>query len=419
MDSDMLFGISKFKIIDIFIIAIFGITFFSIPAFSFQGYGKYITWILSIILFVCIAVSIFLYHKLIIDSVALSLVLFAFFAFFASLIGGFQAFKKTAILLSLTTFIIYVYCKSTKHTSIPNYMFLSAFIGVALFLVLYLIKYREELISLNFTRLGDEFGDNNDISIFLGLGLLFSFYYLLFEKNKVLKIVSAMLIPLFVLTGFSTGSKIFVLILLISFVLYPILFFGKKKWWCSVLFILLSIIIFLIVINLPFFETIKKRMDDFISTILGHTVGDGKVGEASTLNRFNMFVCGVEMWLRRPIFGWGIWGFSVYSGGSGGWSHNDISESLCNFGLLGSILFHFGFYTSLKNYFKTDNKKNLALPLMILSLFIACMLSVALNSQKIYSYIIGIVFSQMDESYVFFEFKFNHHKHIEQVEELL
>lgn len=387
---------SKFnRILDFTIIVLFSLTFFSIPAFSFLGGGKYVTWSLTSVLLVCILIDLSLFYGFKIDYIFASLVLFGISAFMSSLFNGFKSFKGTPILLSLLSAFIYLFCVSSKKRFRIETLIFACYFGSVLFLGLFIIKYFNELKSLDFDRLGSKFGDDNDIALFHGFGLICSIYYALrFRKRYfLLNIISFVLSLLFVFCGFSTGSKIFVLILLFSIIFYPFAICGKRRWWVALLVICGLAGLLVIFINLPIFSTVKSRFLSFISTLIGKSIGNETTNELSTINRFDMFLCGMQMWLRKPMFGWGIWGFATFSGRAGGWSHNNISESFCNFGLVGTFLFHFGLAIGIKDYIKGKNKKSLTLPFSLLAFYLISMLSVALNSQKIYAYVIGIVLS--------------------------
>ena len=177
--------------------------------------------------------------------------------------------------------------------------------------------------------------------------------------------------------------------------------FGKKKWWFALLIIVGLVALGLMLISfVPVFSVIKERTLDFISTLFGTNINGADNGELSTIRRLEMFIIGFELFLKKPLFGWGIWGFASHSALDVGWSHNNFSESLCNFGLVGTILFHFGFIFSFYKILKTKKyqSKDYFLPIFILIFFLIAMFSVALNSQKIYSFLIPVVF-------VFFSFE--------------
>lgn len=385
---------SKFnKVLDFAITILFSLTFFSIPAFSFLGVGKYITWFLTFALLFCISVDLFLFHGFKIDCIFVSLILFAFSAFLSSLFNGFKSFKATPILLSLLSSLIYLFCVSSKNRFNIKALLFASYLGAVMFLGFFIIRYFNELKSLDFDRLGSKFGDDNDIALFHGFGLVCSMYYAtkFSKKYFVLNILCILFALLFIFCGFSTGSKIFILILLFAILFYPFAICGKKKWWIALLIICGLVGMFAILINLPFFDTIKSRFLSFLSTLTGKSIDNETTTELSTINRFDMFLCGMQMWLRKPMFGWGIWGFATFSGRAGGWSHNNISESFCNFGIIGTFLFHFGIGFGIKDYVKSKDKKSLILPFALLIFYIISMLSVALNSQKIYALVIGVV----------------------------
>lgn len=312
----------------------------------------------------------------------------------------FKAFSTTPIMLSILSAIIYCYAVSVKkRLNIKAFIF-SAFIGSILFLGVFIFKYRIELISLNFNRLGRIFGDENDIALFLGFGLISSLYFgFNFSRKTIIFNIFNLLFSIpFIICGFSTGSKIFVFLLLFCIIFFPFFLCGKKKIWLAILIIVFMFGLFVLMINLPVFSTIKDRLMSFISTLFGKNIGGGKTGELSTIDRLDMFLCGIQMWLRRPLFGWGPWGFATFSGGKGGWSHNNISESLCNFGLIGSFLFHFGFVVSFMSYIKTKEKKRKTLSFLVICFYLISMFSVALSTQKIYSLIIGMLMADLYES---------------------
>lgn len=340
--------------------------------------------------------SLILFYEIKINCISLSFVLFAISAIISSALNGFVNFTLTPIYLIICSFVIYEYCIGTKKLN--NLLLFSAYIGVILFSFLYCFKYKSELMSLNFDRLGRLFGDENDIAIFMSFGLVMSFYAFLESKSFYGKCFSLILFLIFGLCGISSGSKIFILIVLVCCCLIIFLHFGLKKWWASVLVFCIFIGMFVFLIRMPFFETLRARLDSFISSLFKIGNNNGTSNNASTIDRLNMFFCGMQMFLRKPLFGYGILGFSNFGNINNGWSHNNFSETLCNFGLVGTFFFHFGYITSLVCYFKTHQKKSKQLSIILMALFLCMMFSVALNSQKIYAYLVPIcIASLMDD----------------------
>ena len=101
------------------------------------------------------------------------------------------------------------------------------------------------------------------------------------------------------------------------------------------------------------------------------------------------------MFLRKPLFGFGIDGFSVYGGMNEGWSHNHFSESLCDFGILGTIAFHTPMIASLFLLKKKRSMTRLK-PLLMMLFFIICMSSVALFSAKLFSLFSPVMYATVE-----------------------
>lgn len=275
----------------------------------------------------------------------------------------------------------------------PSLLFLASYVGNFLFLVTYIITYRQELFSLNFDRLGAIFGDINDISLFMFFGFLMSLCLLAFDSRKYIKVISICLSLPYLFCGMSSGSRIFVLLIIVTVPIFVFVICGKKKWWLALIILILLGVSLIILFNLPVFSTIKNRFEAMISTLLGKSINGTTTNERSIFTRFNMFLSGFEMFLRKPAFGWGISGFAIFGDYTGGWSHNNFSESLCNFGLIGTFVFHVPIVFSFCKINYRDKVEKCCL--LFLISFIICMFSVALNSEKLYAYLIGPVSAVM------------------------
>lgn len=377
------------KHIDKAILVLFSCLIASIPIFSFQKQFFILTWGMFFLVAGLMIFSILLKKKFVVDFFAISFVAFAFSAFFSSLINGMVGFNFTPILLSFSTCLIYLYCKNTSESK--NILYATYF-GIILFLITFIFVYHKELLSFNFSkRLGGEFGDENDIAILFGFGFTFSVYLLLFTVGWKRKVLVAIVFVLFTYCGVSTGSKIIILLYAIVTILTVFIYFGKRRWWVSLLIVFgLGIVLFLILL-LPPLETIRNRFLEMFATLSGNaSVNDA---DYSTIFRLYMFADGIEMFLRKPLFGFGIWGFATYGGINNGWSHNHISEGLCNFGSIGFLLFHLPLVFSFINYFRTKERKDKFIGLFVLVFFCASMISISFFTQKIYAFTIGAVYS--------------------------
>ena len=378
--------IAIFKIASI---TLFAISFFSIPAVSFITQLKNITWALTIVtVLTMVFVLLFSKNKIKVDFISLSFVLFGFFAFFSSLINGMRAFVFTPILLSILSCLIYLYCRNNKDQIKP--LFVASYIGLICFLFVFAYVYRYELMHLQFSRLGSKFGDINDIALFMGLGCVMSFSFFLYAKKWYFKVPCVLLFFVFVLCGLSSSSKSFLFILVICLLTQIFMFFGKKKWWISALISGGLIALFFIVINMPFMSGFKQRLLDMFSTLTQDQRISGSNNDLSTIDRLNMFLDGMTMWLRKPIFGYGIQGFFRASSYGHAWSHNHFSETLASFGIVGAFLFHLGYVKGICGFFVSKKERMQKMLGILFLFFIICMFFVALNSQKIYSFLIPL-----------------------------
>lgn len=380
------------KIFEFVIFVFFAISIASIPIFSFSKSTYLLTWAIVVVTLLCMCTYVFLTKKITLDVVVVPLIAFPVSAFISSALNGFHGFNVTPMLLPLSSLFIYMFAKSSSSSK--KLMF-SAYVGICIFLFAFIIRYRNQFLHIDFSqRLGGEFGDENDISILLGFGLTYSLYSAFFCKKIYLNIFYLLLFVLFAICGFLTGSKIFLLILVIISVLCIFMRLGKKRWWISTAIILAMIGVLVFILTLPAFSTIATRLKLFFDTFSGNSVS--RV-DYSSIFRLYMFEAGIEMFLRKPLFGFGIWGFATYGGLNNGWSHNHFSEGLCNFGIVGFAIFHIPFISSIYCYFKSKADKKYTLPFLMLIFFIVSMISLSFFTQKIYAFVSPTVFAFFEQ----------------------
>ena len=367
----------------------FFLSFFSIPVFSFNENLNYLTWVFTICLLIVLLLRLLFYSTIKITFITVSYLLFIVSATIGSMFNKFINFSFS-VFLNVTVFCaIYTYFISFKESD--NTLFYILFLSVFGFSLLFLIIYRNEIFSGQITRLGSLFGDNNDIAIYLSIGFTLGFTYI-FQKHKLLsKIIVAVASIVILACSLLCGSKIVILIMA-GICLYNICsYFGKSKWYISLSIVASAFIIVILLLCLPPFKTIKDRILSMIYTLLG--IAMPYQIDYSTINRINMFNNGISLFLRRPLFGFGVSGFKTFSTYHNGWSHNHISETLCNYGIIGTFLFHFPIFLVL---FKRKNKNDPFFALLLM--FIISMISVALFYEKMFTYLFGIMLSKIDST---------------------
>lgn len=354
------------------------LAFLSIPIFSFKISLNKITWLFTILFLISMFFVLIFYSGIVINPITISLVCFIFIVIISSLINGFKQFTFTPIALSVTTMVIYMFLY--KNKTFQRCFLLLSYISLWIFALVFLAIYSKEILSFDFYRLGSYFGDINDIAIFLGLGFALSIISI-FKTRKWLDLCILILgLALFSLCGLSTGSKVFILLVVASTILSLLLLLKEKKakWYVYIIVFALLFLIGYGIISLPMFKTIKLRLKEFFE-------------DQSTFLRLDMAIDGVIMFLRKPLLGYGNHGFFISSSYGGMWSHNNFSEILASYGLLGFVAFYVPYYYSMKNV-ETKNLYTCIL-LCINITFICCMFTVAMESQKVFAYFIPVFYS--------------------------
>lgn len=365
---------------------VFGAIMFSIPFFSFKTNFNIITWILTFLFLSLTLVDLFLTKAFKIDIIVCSYLLFMISIIISSALSLFKNFSPS-ILLN-TAFIIVTYIYGKANLSKINNLLLSAFIGITIFAGVYLFEYRSEILSFDFTRLGELFGDINDIGIILCLGFAIGFSRVIISKKWYLKVVFLFLSLLIAFLSFTSGSKICILLItLISFSTI-IIFFGKKYWYLSLIFIALFICAIFIIINIPAFSSLKHRLDEMLYTLFG--IGTPTATSVSSINRIDMIKGGFSLFLRRPLFGYGINGYESFAGYPGTWSHNHVSETFANFGVFGTILYHFPLVYGAYKLKGTGRNYHAYIFYVFV---VVSMISTVLFREKFFTYMIGFVLS--------------------------
>ncbi len=243
--------------------------------------------------------------------------------------------------------------------------------------------------------MGSEFGDENDISILLAFGFAFSFFYLFKYKKWYTLVLNGFFSLLFVGLSFTCGSKISILIvLIISFIIFA-RHFGKKRWYLTVLLMVGVIGGLVIVLQLPVFSTLKDRFLNMLYSFAGKRYKNLNP-DSSTEGRLEMIINGFSLFLRRPLFGFGLNGYHVFSTHHSGWSHNHWSDTLCNYGIVGTFLYHLPFVLFLK---RSTNRHNFSYIGIIF--FLVSTLTIALFKEKMFAFSAGLFLADAEMQSIF------------------
>lgn len=380
------FNANKWKyLFSLFIYLEIMLLLFMLPGLSYTQYHK-IPLLFAGVMAVSIIVYVLIYHKFFLDKYILLLFSFCLVIIFSSLINDPTKIGQTEFLLVGLFFALYQFMarKEYKERAI-----ISMFAGLVLFAFYFLIVYRKEILSLDFGRLGRQFGNENSIGHYLMLGYILTLYISITKKRYPLIVF----LPIFALLGALTGSKLFFIMLVLVTVAFIILFFGKKKWHWSAILIAVGFGVAIGLLQLPMFATLKQRLIDF----LGFFGVKNNTIDESSITRLNMFFEGLYLFSFKPLFGWGSSGFTIYAAYDT-YSHSTFSELLCNFGLIGFLAFTLPILMGIFNK-KNKDKDEFALK-MLLTIFIFCLFIFSMSYSSKVFYVALAIFCAVNNCYV-------------------
>lgn len=334
----------KLYIVDTSIYMILTLFFFSLPSFSYNSLHLIPVFLMA---FLCalIFVRTIIFKKVFIDSIVVSIFGFIFTILISYIVNKLTTPMKmntTLFFLPLMYLVLYHFFTEEKNIRVGLHLFL---VGISLFCFYFFIAYAKEIIHFDINRLGIKFGNPNTIGNYFAIAFAIGLYFSLFEK----KYYFFPFLLLYLLLGFTTGSKGFILMVFIILGFNIVLFFGKKKWYISLILILGAILVFFALLQLPIFSVFKQRIYDFFKYLFSKDSHD----DFSTASRFYMVLEGLVLFIKRPIIGWGINGFTIRSS-FGMYAHNTIIDILANFGLISLIFF---LYPLVKAFPKSLNKE--------------------------------------------------------------
>lgn len=308
---------------------------------------------------------------------------------------------KLWISLVLLCLSFYVFLMAFKAVGVSNLLRITI-ISISVFSVVFIVFYRKDFFDFlalfsGTKRLGYDFDNPNGVGAYESLLFACSLYLLLFSKSKW-KFLYLISITLSLIVGWSTGSRTFFFSLLIFIVILLFFKFKKRKliFFIGLSFFVISLIV---VLSLPFMSGIRDRLLQSLNTLFGN----GGDFDRSTFIRSIWFDYGLFLGTKNLIFGYGAGGFSIFSGLET-YAHSNYVEVLCNFGIVGFLIFYgnliFLFFLSMK---VKNNTKAFVISFCIYYFIIG--ISTVFYYKKMYFLILAIMTSIVSEES---EYKFAH-----------
>ncbi len=369
----------------------------SICSFSEVYPFNYLVYPVILVASIFIVLYALLFKTFVFDVRLLFFFSFILFSIVSTIIGT-RSFSKTATLFLLFALLVvsYIMFVIVNNKITILYCFIIAF---SLFAIFFFVIYAKQIFHLNFSdRLGSYFGNVNTVSFYFFLAAFFSIVLIFFKKHF-------WLIPLsltFVLFMLSTGTKKTLLSLFISILIIVFLFLKKHKF-IYLIIVSCLVVLFIILINLPFMATMKERLLDMMKTII-----TGEEGASTWLRNIYMrsaFYLG----FKNQLIGLGNEGFAL-STSFNTYSHSNASEIFCNYGILGIITFYAPYVLILKNSIKAD-RINKSICIILVTIYSFLSFAEIYYYSKLYIIIFALLLYLSNEKAELIEFSYFDNPH--------
>lgn len=177
------------------------------------------------------------------------------------------------------------------------------------------------------TRVGGEIANENTFGLVFSFACVCGFYFAFFESKWLYLLGSAV----FVFFALSSGSKksLFTIAIGIFFIL--VFKYGFRRIYKVIIIGTICGIALLYLLSLPMFSMISTRLTEFLNG-----------GSHSDNIRAAMRHDALELFWQSPFFGNGAEAFRALSR-YGTYSHNNFTELLANYGIVGFVLYYSSF----------------------------------------------------------------------------
>lgn len=262
---------------------------------------------------------------------------------YLSSVKGISINSQTSMKMTITLMLNFVIALSIYnyiliYDNLEKSMYYFARV-VLIFTVFIAIMSYKDLLSMrlgsniSFNILGNNVKYNsNDIALLSGFSYLIFLYEYSESKRKVILISMAWVILISLLTGSRKGLVLIILgSVSLIYMLNP-----DNKMKNIIYSILIMIILYILVMNVPiFYNIIGSRVEAYLKIFLGIDSG-----EASAQTRTLYIDLGLKYFKDKPWLGYGLDCFRHLPGSYGTYSHNNYIELLVSGGILSFIWYY-------------------------------------------------------------------------------
>lgn len=353
----MSFVVTKKGLLQFFGMVVLGVFFYLYAVGNAIGMARYYSYVFS--LAELFALAMLIYDKTFFDRnkwYYLWQVAFIFFVSFSALytINTKHALAQIIAVLKILLKVSVVAIICSDFNNIKKMMAIFSFLGGLSFITLFLTDKLYEG-----WRLGTELvGNANSFALIITVFMTGAMYCMTSSTNKYIRLMSIVCFGLDLYMIFLSGGRKFLLFgITFLYVTFLINNNGKIKFrniiLATVLIGILVCIGYYVILNIPvLYNAIGIRL-------IGMGTQEGALGVS---DQSSLMTRGIEMFLKRPLFGWGIGGFQQYSANEFGtyvYAHSNYIELLADFGIIGTMLYYSQYISCFKIMMKYRSFANL------------------------------------------------------------
>lgn len=329
ISSDVSFFSFPRKILFISESILFGIIVFSTMGFSDREFYNYINIIIYFVAAVLATVYVLLYGRFKFCSFFFLLLFFNIAGIISYLINGSSSFLSTPITVAIVSLILYEFLSQSSTEKEMSLFF--ALVGSLAFILYFIIEYHSSIFNPVFDkRIGDFFGNENDVARFFAFSLLINYFFAFSKKFYLCYISSAAAFYCILLTG-SISNLITISLVIFVATIYQL---NKKNRIILLTISILLLFLLVIILQIPVFSYYKTRIEAIITGLAGNTNN----GDPSAETRLKLAIEAFYLFLKKPLYGYGYNGV-INNSFNLQFAHNNIAEVAADFGLMGLIPF--------------------------------------------------------------------------------
>lgn len=339
------------KIINIVLLVSLALYIFSIPAFSARAKWNYVSYFLMALCAANTLVEYILYEKFFFDRRLLIFLVFILESLIGTIIFSHEFRHWITIILVTLSLVVFYYAFNLIKDKKLIYLIIA--FALLAFGVYFAIVYYKRVLTFKISgdALGGYFDNVNAIGTYFSVGSVLFLYLALFNTKKLEYLYLIPTLGMLYL-GLFTGSRHFLITTFIAAFVAVFLSIKKRKW-IALIGLGAAIGLFFIIIQIPALADFRERINRAITTLFG--IGNAKI-DPSVVQRTLWPRYGFNLGSKELLFGYGVEGFSIYSG-IGTYAHNNYAEVMCNFGILGLVIFYstllYPFFLAIRSKDKT------------------------------------------------------------------